>query len=203
MELKVLFPGFSEIIQPDNNNTRANCTCTLIKGPPNIIVDTMTAWDGPKLVEALQKNGLSPDDIDYLICTHGHSDHIGCNYLFQKATHIVGFSISHKETYFSSPDFSKGQEYVINDGVKVIPTPGHTLQDVTVIFNQDEKVYAITGDLFENEQDLDDESIWIGAGSDNEGLQRKHRRKILKLADFIIPGHGAMFAVPHMYHLWG
>lgn len=29
---------------------RANCTCTLIKGPNNVIIDTMTAWDREKIV---------------------------------------------------------------------------------------------------------------------------------------------------------
>lgn len=39
-----------------------------------------------------------------------------------------------------------GQEYVINESVKVVPTPGHTLSDVTVLVksNQGEQV-AITG----------------------------------------------------------
>lgn len=30
---------------------RANCSCTLIKGKYNIIVDTMTAWDKPTILE--------------------------------------------------------------------------------------------------------------------------------------------------------
>jgi hypothetical protein len=28
----------------------ANCTCTLIKGPKHIIVDTMTPWDKEKII---------------------------------------------------------------------------------------------------------------------------------------------------------
>lgn len=95
-----------------------------------------------------------------------------------------------------SPDFSNEEEYVINQNIKVIPTPGHTLQDVSVIFkDKNNLVYAIVGDLFENENDLLNELIWINAGSDNIELQRHNRLKIMDIADYIIPGHGAMFPV--------
>ena len=38
--------------------------------------------------------------------------------------------------------------------------------------------------------------IDIFVGTENESLQREQREKVLKLADFIIPGHGPMFPVP-------
>lgn len=189
----VLFDGYSKVTE---EGMLANCTCTLITGPQNIIVDTMTAWDGQKLKAALENHKLSPNDINWLICTHGHSDHIGCNYLFQNAKHVVGFSYSYKDIYFDF-DFSSGQEMQIDENVKIIPTPGHTLQDVTVLVENPHKgTIAITGDLFEKEEDLEDESIWKAAGSDNEELQAKNRKRILELARWIVPGHGPMFEVP-------
>ncbi|XP_066245351.1 metallo-beta-lactamase domain-containing protein 1 [Euwallacea similis] len=192
----VLFSGYSEV---QKNTMNANCTCTLIKGPPNCIIDTMTAWDGSKIVAALQKHGITPNDINYVICTHGHSDHIGSNYLFQNAIHIVGFSVSQGDHYYLSPDIAKGDNYEITDNIKVIPTPGHTLQDVSVIITIKNVVYAITGDLFEKFEDLEDDNVWISAGTDNEQLQRANRAEILKIANFIIPGHGPMFQVPQKY----
>lgn len=53
-------------------------------------------------IAGLEKHNLTPDDIDYVVCTHGHSDHIGNNNLFLKARHIVGLSYSYKDHYFSS-----------------------------------------------------------------------------------------------------
>lgn len=189
----ILFDGYSKI---EDKYILANCSCTLIKGPPNIIVDTMTAWDGEKLKASLVQNNINCDDINFVVCTHGHSDHIGCNYLFPKAIHIVGFSISRENKYFDH-NFSSEEEYVISDKIKVIPTPGHTLQDVSVIVDTSDKgKVAITGDLFEKEEDLKDDSIWKSAGSDNEKLQIENRKKILQMAEFIIPGHGPMFRVP-------
>jgi len=38
----------------------ANCTCTLIKGPKNVIVDTMTPWDGDVILAGLAQHGLTP-----------------------------------------------------------------------------------------------------------------------------------------------
>ncbi|KAK4887808.1 hypothetical protein RN001_004079 [Aquatica leii] len=188
-EVIILFDGYSKETE---NATEANCTCTLINGPKKIIVDTMTAWDGPKLTKSLQDRKIDCDDIDYVICTHGHSDHIGCNYLFPKAIHIVGYCISHEHVY-TNHDFNR--EYIIDESVKVISTPGHTLQDVSVIVQTDKGVIAIVGDLFENECDLKDDSIWKKAGSDSEVLQIQNRNKILQLADWIVPGHGSMFKV--------
>ncbi|KAF5303543.1 hypothetical protein FQR65_LT08144 [Abscondita terminalis] len=171
-EVVTLFDGYS---RDTELGSIANCTCTLIKGPKNIIVDTMTAWDGTKLIKALDEQQIGCDDINFVICTHGHSDHIGCNYLFKKAIHIV--------------------DYKIDDCIKVIATPGHTLQDVSVIVTTAKGIIAIVGDLFENEGDLKDDNIWKKAGSDCEELQLQNRAKILKIADWIIPGHGPMFKV--------
>lgn len=42
----------------------------------------------------LKSHGVIPEDINYVVSTHGHSDHIGNNNLFLKAKHIVGFNIS-------------------------------------------------------------------------------------------------------------
>lgn len=48
------------------------------------------------------------NDVDYVVCSHGHSDHIGNNNLFLSAKHIVGFSVSYKDLYFIHP-FETGE----------------------------------------------------------------------------------------------
>lgn len=75
-------------------------------------------------------------------------------------------------------------------------TPGHTLDSVSVIVeNSNFGTVAIVGDLFEKASDCNDESVWIDAGTENEQEQRKNRLRMAELADWIIPGHGAPFAV--------
>jgi hypothetical protein len=53
----------------------------------------------------------------------------------------------------------------------------------------------VAGDLFENENDIDDPNIWQSVGSENKDLQRKNRAKIADQVDIIVPGHGRPFSV--------
>lgn len=77
--------------------------------------------------------------------------------------------------------------------MQVIPTPGHTNHDVSVIIHETRYgVVAITGDLFEKEDDLERDDYWLQY-SENSDLQRESREKVLAIADFIVPGHGKMF----------
>ncbi|XP_075226120.1 metallo-beta-lactamase domain-containing protein 1-like isoform X7 [Lycorma delicatula] len=189
-KVTVLYPGYSK---EEEGGMMANCSCTLITGKLNVIVDTMTPWDKDKIIKGLADHDLIPDDIDYVICTHGHSDHIGNNNLFLKAKHIVGLSYSFKDHYYSSP-LDSGKEFILNEGLKILPTPGHTLSDVSVIVNHNE-ITAITGDLFEKEEDIENEYIWRTTGSEDPEKQEYNRQKIIQMADYIIPGHGPMFKV--------
>ena len=59
-------------------------------------------------------------------------------------------------------------------------------------------VSFIQGDLFESEDDLTDSSIWREVSEQPE-VQEKSREKVLKIADYIVPGHGKMFHVSHAY----
>lgn len=47
-----LFEGYC-IVQEEQNQMLANCTCTLIKSKngKNILIDTMTPWDREKLLK--------------------------------------------------------------------------------------------------------------------------------------------------------
>lgn len=119
--VEVLFNGYaSEVFElsstPNDSGilscgvlpyVHANCSCSLITGEKNVIVDTMTPWDKEKILDALQIRNLKPEDIDYVISTHGHSDHTGNNNLFTSAKHIVGYCFSWKDQYYLHP-FERG-----------------------------------------------------------------------------------------------
>ncbi|XP_044578095.1 metallo-beta-lactamase domain-containing protein 1 isoform X2 [Cotesia glomerata] len=176
----VLFNGYSK--QLEDGKSEANCSCTLIKGQEiNIIVDTMTAWDRDKILTALRSHNVKPEEINYVVCTHSHADHIG--------------------------------EYQLNEDLKIIATPGHTSEDITLLIkncriintdvndvdgSQALQTYcvAIVGDLFEKEADIADPEIWKSVGKKElEKTQAKNRLMIIKSADYIVPGHGPMFKV--------
>ncbi|XP_055635456.1 metallo-beta-lactamase domain-containing protein 1 [Toxorhynchites rutilus septentrionalis] len=197
-EIIVLNEGYSYMEGDDGSLMIANCTCTLIKSHDcNIIVDTMTPWDGDLLLQRLQENRLNPDDISYVVSTHGHSDHLGNNNLFLKAKHIVGTNISQRNRYFIH-DFTSAP-YRITDTIEVIATPGHTLSCVSVLIKRSQLApagtVAIVGDLFERRDDITDESLWLDAGSEDPTAQRRNRAKLAAMADYIVPGHGPLFPV--------
>ena len=62
-----------------------------------------------------EKGHLVPDEIDFVVCTHGHSDHVGNLNLFSDATFIVSYDVSRKDHYFVHP-FKHGIPYKIHDG---------------------------------------------------------------------------------------
>ena len=126
-EVHVLHAGYSGTT---DQGMIANCSCTLIRGRHNVIVDTMTPWDKDRIISgkatflhetssvltgikhqlilcfvpsALALHKLTPDDIQYVVCTHGHSDHVGNNNLFLYAKHIVGYSVSFRDVYSLHP----------------------------------------------------------------------------------------------------
>lgn len=190
-KVRILQTGYARIVSP--SQMHADGTVTLIKGPKNIIVDTGGPWDREKIIDALAAEGLDAKDINYVICTHGHSDHIGNNNLFAGATFVVSFDISKGDLY-TFHDFKSGAAYRIDEDIEVIATPGHTGQDVSVIVRTEEGTIAIVGDLYEREGDLEDESLWR-ANSSDPTEQDRARKKVFAVADFIIPGHGGMFRV--------
>ncbi|KAJ8310280.1 hypothetical protein KUTeg_012145 [Tegillarca granosa] len=134
-----------------------------------------------------QKNELTPEKIEYVVCTHGHSDHVGNLNLFPHSIHIVSFDICVGDQY-SSHGFAQGIPYEIDDYVEVIPTPGHTGSDVSVLVRNTDigGTVAITGDLFECFEDLENPSLWQD-NSEKPETQEQSRIDVLKMADYIVP----------------
>ena len=203
-EIFVLHNGYSEFKANNDDSLpvmRANCSCTLIRNASyNVIVDTMTPWDTEKIKESLKEHNLTPDQIDYVVCTHGHADHVGNNNLFLNATHIVGYSVSKRDEFYLHP-FEEGTSFFIGgkddiSRIEVTPTPGHTMDSISVIVKtKNHKTGVIAGDLFEKEQDLKNSYIWLEAGSEDKKQQEYHRLRMLDIADFVVPGHGPKFEI--------
>lgn len=126
----------------------------LLKGEKNILIDSGATGDDvyQYIIPALSALGMTIDDIDYLVNTHSHGDHIGGNYRlrqlgafqvasFEKAalkvTNPVPYAIQTRTRFpAQSPApqcFLKGVpvDIVLKDGemladrVQVIHTPGH------------------------------------------------------------------------------
>lgn len=190
-EVKILKVGYAKWVGPTQQ--RADGTITLIKGPKNVVVDTGGPWDKNAILKSLKKFEVNPKNISFVVCTHGHSDHTGNNNLFPNATLIVSYDVSNGDLY-TFHDFAHGQPFKIDDEIEIIPTPGHTKQDISVILKTLNGVYAVVGDLFESEDDIEQEELWRSF-SEFPVEQENNRKKILQIADFIVPGHGDIFGV--------
>ncbi|KAL2079736.1 hypothetical protein ACEWY4_025480 [Coilia grayii] len=187
--ISVLKEGYC-LSQPDGC-TRADGTISLLTGPKTILVDTGGPWDREFLLAQLETRGLKPKDVSVVVGTHGHSDHVGNLGLFPDSLMVVGCDISQGDLYLPN-ELAEGQPYTIDDHVSVVPTPGHTGRDVSVLVKGTSVgVVLVAGDLFES---CTDEDSWR-ALSENPEVQEISRRSALQTADLIIPGHGPMFRV--------
>ncbi|CAJ1086485.1 Transmembrane 4 L6 family member 5%2C partial [Xyrichtys novacula] len=153
--VSVLKPGYC-LSEPDGT-FRADGTISLITGPRTILVDTGGPWDRDFLLQTLKDRGVDPGDVDMVVGTHGHSDHVGNLSLFAHAELIVGFDHSEGDRYRPNK-LSEGQVYRVDEHVCVVPTPGHTGQDVSVqVTGTSAGVVLVAGDLFEC---CSDEDSW-------------------------------------------
>jgi len=74
--------------------------------------------------------------------------------------------------------------------IRIIKTPGHNYDGITLLVKTEKGIVAICGDVFWKENFPEDDPY----ASDKDKL-KESRKKILEIADYIIPGHGKMFKV--------
>lgn len=125
-------------------------------------------------MRALAAAGLSVKDIDFVMCTHLHSDHVGWNtrlvngewvptfpnarYVFSQRELAATVAADSKVTnaaYQDSvlPIVRAGRaelvadDYQVGDHVRVLPTPGHTDGHVSFCFGKKQDEVVMTGDL--------------------------------------------------------
>ncbi len=149
------------------------------------------------LLKKLAEENLRPDDIDTIFLTHYHLDHTLNTRIFPDCDVLLdGDKINEADRIFSYSGDIPGTD------VKIIPTPGHTFEHVSLLAETEMGKIVIAGDLFwwldGEEQKTDYKSLMShkdpGGAKDEKTLQ-KSRKKILEIADYIIPGHGKMFKV--------
>jgi N-acyl homoserine lactone hydrolase len=92
-EKTVDLPVVSVLLRHDAGNVLFDTGCA-----PQAAEDPQARWGGlarvmqpifspaDAVVNQLPQHGLTPDDIDVVICSHLHPDHCGCNAAFRRAT---------------------------------------------------------------------------------------------------------------------
>uniref|UniRef100_A0A0X3PAT5 Metallo-beta-lactamase domain-containing protein 1 n=1 Tax=Schistocephalus solidus TaxID=70667 RepID=A0A0X3PAT5_SCHSO len=188
-------------VRPGNANTSsdgifsAECSISLILGAFNILFDPGSPWDGLLITKMLSDHGLKSSEVAFVVCSHPHIDHVGNLNFFPDATIVVGTEVTKHDELYQHP-ISYNNPFRIDDKVEIIFTPGHTESDVSLVVRdtEDYGTVVLTGDVFENEHDIGQPSLWMN-NSINPALQDQSRKNLLKIADYIVPGHGAAFHV--------
>ena len=200
-----------------------------------IIVDTclgndkerhIPSWNNlqTKFLEDLESAGYKTDDIDTVLCTHLHTDHVGWNTIlvddkweptFKKADYLFGREEwNYTEKQLGNPLYAE----FINDSIIPIidsglvkfveldekiceeitlePTLGHTPGHVSIkILSNGEKA-AITGDFLHHPCQME-KLDWISSADwDPELAKETRRRKLLNYADEKTLVFGTHFASP-------
>jgi len=190
-KVKVLIEGFA---YKNDNYKKVSPSVVLIETDTlKIIVDP--GLNRKDLLDALEKEKLKTDQIDFVILTHNHLDHSALVSAFEKA--II---LDDEQKYIQNGEISMQGENILGQGVEIISTPGHDPFHCSVLIKtEDMGTVVVAGDTFwwrdGNEPEKDFESL-INLKDPfvkDEKALIESRKKILEIADYIIPGHGKMF----------
>ena len=148
--------------------------------------------DDTVYMDELARVGLSVEDVDFVMCTHLHIDHTGWNtrledgrwvptfpnarYIFSKREFDHWNAVWEKEErhYFGEsvlPVVEHGREQLVSsdfelmDGVRLMPTPGHTPDHCAVQLLSKGHEVIVTGDMIHSPLQmyllhLDDHADW-------------------------------------------
>lgn len=178
--------------------TQNNCNSYLIADQVKVLIDPGYQRLFNHVSSSLASLGLSEADIDFVLITHAHPDHIEG---VQQLRNLAKFGLSKKEYQFFTelgiqrysipePDFflESGNLEVGNLKLEVIETPGHSPGSFSFYWPQ--KKVLFTGDVVFNQ----------GIGRTDlpggDGNKLKESIRYLKELDveYILCGHGDIIA---------
>lgn len=191
-KVKVLIEGYAK---KTKDGWLASSTTTLIEdNGKKIIADP--GINKKLLLKKLQGEGLNPDNIDIVFMTHYHPDHVFLASIFEKAKILDG------DTIYENDKEAGYENKVQGTNLEVILTPGHAHEHASLLVKTEKGKIIIAGDVFwwtdEEEQKTDNIQALISKKDPfTKDLQalKESREKVLKIADWVIPGHGKIFKV--------
>ncbi len=172
----------------DGNVLEAHSTSVLIRAPGRlIVVDPSTKYMRPAVKTSFKQIGVFPKDVDTVILTHTHSDHIGNLDLYPQAKVYV-----HRggKTEIPGVVIVDEDEFRICEGVTMVHTPGHCTEESSVFVDAD-RHYVIAGDAIPLEDNFF-KNVPPALNTDRR-LAMESIKRIRDYADVVIPGHGFPF----------
>ena len=183
-EVKILIEGYTTADTAEAGEEKTCPTITLVKDKDIVmVVDPGVLEDQKILIDILGKEGLTIDDIDNVCITHSHIDHYRNIGMFPRAKTLEYWGLWNKNTV-------EDWKEQFTENIQIVKTPGHSYDSITLFIKTDKGIIAVCGDVFWKEN-FPENDVYA---SDKEKL-KESRKKILEIADYIIPGHGKMFKV--------
>jgi glyoxylase-like metal-dependent hydrolase (beta-lactamase superfamily II) len=182
--------------------TANNCNSYLIDGAARVLIDPGHRAMFDHVERGLGELNLGLEDLDVIICTHGHPDHLEAVQLFKGADTMFGIHEIEWQWIDSAgrqmsaalgvdldairPDFflREGDLALKNLALKVFHTPGHSPGSVCIYMPEQKALF--TGDLVFGEgvgrTDL--------PGGDGEALKASIKRLVDLDVEWLLSGHG-------------
>lgn len=184
--VRVLCDGW--LVREGGVVTDASSTVTMLETDVGImLVDTGSRACADRLSEALSANSVRPKDVGHVVNTHLHMDHCGANDMFPDA---VFYAHGLEDPALGTRRVSS--ETRLANGVRVVPTPGHTRGSVSVFVESDRR-YAVCGDAIPTKANYD--SHLPPAVHFDRGVALLSMDMILGWAWTVVPGHDSAFNV--------
>ncbi len=183
-EVKILVEGYTTADTKYAGEEKTCSTITLVIDKDIVmVVDPGVLEDQGILIDKLRQEGLKINDVNIVCITHSHIDHYRNIGMFPTAKTLEYWGLWDKNIV---EDWKKQ----FTKDIKIIKTPGHNYDGISLLVKTEQGIIAIVGDVFWKENFPAEDSY----ASDKEKL-KESRKKILELADWIIPGHGKMYKV--------
>jgi glyoxylase-like metal-dependent hydrolase (beta-lactamase superfamily II) len=156
---------------------------------------------GARLLTELTRVGSSPEDVDLVVHTHLHVDHVGWDGSFPNARYVVP---TDDWSYFMSEESLQLRPHLgdrveplgdaglvvlvdgdleVAAGIRLVPTPGHTPGHASVFIESEGSELAVLGDVVVHELQVADPDLAYFNDHD-PGLSATTRKEVLaRLAD--------------------
>lgn len=204
-----------------------------------LVVDTCIGNDKPRaflrgqslqtsFLDHMRQAGFTRENVDAVVCTHLHVDHVGWNTMLEGGKFVPTFPnarylIARQEYAHWRSEGDPEQQSILADSVKpvfdaglaqeveldhrisneirLIPTTGHTPGHVSVLIESKGESAVITGDMMHHPCQIAHPEWSPGFDSDKEASRATRKAMVKDWADQPILVIGTHFATPTAGHI--
>ena len=217
---------YHDLLTP-TNQVQFNLACFLIRAPNStVLVDTGlgpkptpdTPWG--ELLKSMDTHGVKPSEIDVVVMTHAHRDHVGWNLTSSNGTFTptfpnakywlskIDWEICHNpevtERFPNAPDCVwpledlgilelMDGEQSITDHITTIPSPGHTPGHTSLRISSKGEQAIVLGDVLHNPVQAH-ETEWVSRADMDPAQTRLTRHSLMEQLE----RDGTLVAAVHM-----